>query len=116
MKDRTLIMLGLLFLVLTIGAGVNRSLESCSGMVGQSLGDGPKELTQAFAERGMDTAKTAVKFSREQVSGLAEKGIEKVGLLAEQGKVRAGVFTERLREQVNELLNTAKQKTVAQKN
>jgi hypothetical protein len=37
MKDKTLIILALMFLVLTIGTGVNTSLEACNKMMGSPM-------------------------------------------------------------------------------
>jgi len=44
MRDRTLVMLALLFLTLTVGAGVNRSLEACNGIIGKPMAPGIKEV------------------------------------------------------------------------
>lgn len=40
MKDRTMVLLAVLFLVVTVGAGVNLSLEACNRMVGRPLTPG----------------------------------------------------------------------------
>ncbi|MBU7005914.1 hypothetical protein [Phosphitispora fastidiosa] len=44
MRDRTLIMVALIFLVLTIGAGVNKSLIACGRMTGEPLAPGFNEI------------------------------------------------------------------------
>lgn len=53
LRDRTLIMLALIFLVLTIGAGVNRSLVACGRMTGQPLAPGISEIYRENKETFM---------------------------------------------------------------
>lgn len=44
MKDRTLIVLAVLFLTFSIGSGVNKSLEACNRNMGKSMAPNLKQL------------------------------------------------------------------------
>ena len=83
MKDRNLILLGLLFLVLVVGAGVNRSLEACNKMVGSPLAPGIREIYS-------ENAPTA----RERVRELAGYGQVRVKSFYGSYSPRLVQFTE----------------------
>lgn len=87
MKDRTLILLGIAFLVLAIGAGVNKSLEACSKVVGAPLAPG---ITEVYNEQVPNVRETVTKLvqyteeTRSEVSSVMNVLID---------KVRTGIIT-----------------------
>ncbi|MFA5880903.1 MAG: hypothetical protein WC834_01810 [Eubacteriales bacterium] len=64
MRDRTLVMLALLFLTLTVAAGVNKSLEAYNGMLGRPVAAGLKETYYLQKPRVLDGAKTLAEYGR----------------------------------------------------
>ncbi len=77
MRDRTLIILALIFLVLTISTGVKRSLAACSRIAGQPLAP---EITQIYREKSQD------------VMLLYNKAAETAGVLLEMAERKKNEF------------------------
>ena len=64
MRDRTLVMLALVFLVLTTAAGVNKSLEAYNGMLGRPVAAGLKETYDLQKPRVLNEAKTLAEHGK----------------------------------------------------
>ncbi|MCL5935266.1 MAG: hypothetical protein M1543_02065 [Firmicutes bacterium] len=89
MRDRTMVVLALLFLTLTIGAGVNKSLAACNRMVGKPMAPEIGEIyrrqvpfalsgVEKFARYGKN-ATSQITRSYPAVLRMVERSIAKAG-------------------------------------
>lgn len=126
MKDRTLIMLALVFLIFTIGSGVNKSFEAGNRMMGKDMAPGLEQVShgiqpgEAF-EKLKGYIAALVGNSGEKINEgyvqLAAKA-EKVDIKEEKDKgvvfIKEKLST--LQEKASHLLAAARERVLAKKN
>ncbi|PKM83049.1 MAG: hypothetical protein CVU89_02670 [Firmicutes bacterium HGW-Firmicutes-14] len=95
MNDRTMVLLALIFLSLTIGAGVNRSLEACNRMVGEELcpgiGDLCREKLFLAAGRVMEVGIPAVADRVDRVKSIVSREINGRDIYSAAGEIAGGI-------------------------
>lgn len=106
MRDRTLILLGLTFLVLAIGIGVNRSLEAGSKMVGTPLAPGIYEIYDKQAPVAREKVETLSGYGKRQAQSLYQAYSPQVMRYAEEARLKIGAGT-------NEFIITARESFTA---
>lgn len=107
MRDRTLVMLALVFLTLTIGFGVNRSLASLNMMMGTQVAPGAEEVYRQNAETVLNRVgelRSKALFMSEHMEPLKERFLSRL-------TTAAGTY----REKVLDLLQMAKEWATAKK-
>ena len=96
MRDRTLIILALVFLIFIVGAGVNRSLEACSKMVGQPLAPG---ISNIYIE-----PEVFFDHCKKKMAELKIKAYDRAGFLLDEAVEAAGIIREKVLDQKKEFL------------
>jgi len=85
-------MLALVFLVLAVAAGVNKSLEAYNGMLGRPVAAGLKETYYLQKPRVLDGAKTLAEYGRNtgKATFLRNYGV----ISREAGRLKAAIAPE----------------------
>lgn len=66
MRDRTVVLLALLFLILTVGAGVNRSLAAGNKMLGRQMAPSAMQIYQQQAPVVLNEVKAIAEYGRDK--------------------------------------------------
>ncbi len=114
MRDKTLIILALLFLTVTVGAGVNKSLEACNRVLGKPMASGIGETYHRQWPRALSLIKDTADYGKRMGITIFNQKYRIVGRQIEQvkSKIDAEVRSRILpwREKVYRLAATAKEK------
>jgi len=111
-RDRTLILLGLTFLVLAIGIGVDRSLEAGSKMVGTPMAPGIREIYNKQAPAAREKVETLASNGKRQVPLLFQVYSSQVMLYAEEARSKIGAGTNEFISSAREIFTDWSRKTL----
>ncbi|MCL4405635.1 MAG: hypothetical protein M1287_00290 [Firmicutes bacterium] len=96
MRDRTMIILALLFLTLTVGVGVNKSLAACNTLVGKPMAPGIGEMYRRQVPLAVDQLEKGTRYGKSTARMItrsypvAVKVVERVKTRAES-EIKAGL-------------------------
>jgi len=119
MRERTMLLLGVLFLIISIGAGVNKSLESGNKMVGRPMSPGIREVC-GQVPMAVDRMEEYAGYARNRSEILAARYYPVLSEKAESAKadftvkIKAGLAS--WREKMLDLIEMIRERAVHEKN
>lgn len=119
MRDRTIILWALLFLVLSVGAGVDRSLAAGNKMLGRQMAPGVEQLYQQQAPLVLGEAREIAAYGKAKTLAVSRQYpvlAREVKTLNERIQQQLAAVVSHWREKLPEIVQRVDEEITSEKN